>query len=145
MTTLIEQALYEYGVKEIVGAKHNPRIIQYFTDLGFKNTSINDETAWCSAYVNWVAKQLGYEHSKQLTARSWLKVGTSVKTAKPGDIVVFWRESPNSWKGHVGFFIKATKRFVYVLGGNQNNSVCIKAYPKTRVLDYRRLNLVNTL
>jgi hypothetical protein len=31
-------------------------------------------------------------------------VGTKVAYPEPGDIVVFWRESPQSWKGHVGIF-----------------------------------------
>lgn len=139
---LIEKALAEFGVKEIVGSKNNQHILKYFNGLGLKRSLLQDETAWCSAYVNWVAKQCNYEHTGKLTARSWLHVGTSVINPKLGDVVVFWRESPQSWKGHVGFFIKQTKGFVYVLGGNQNNKVCIKAYPKNRVLDYKRLNKI---
>lgn len=136
---LITKALQEYGVKEIVGSKDNLRILKYFNELGFEGSKLKDETAWCSAFVNWVAKTSGYEYSGQLTARSWLRVGKSTSTPKVGDIVVFWRESPTSWKGHVGFFIKDTKNFVYVLGGNQRNMVCIKAYPKYQVLDYKQL------
>ncbi len=136
---IINKALSEYGVKEIVGSKDNQRIIRYFTDLGFNGKKLKDETAWCSAFVNWVAKTCGYEYSGKLTARSWLSVGESIVNPKVGNIVVLWRESPKSWKGHVGFFIKQTKGYVYVLGGNQRNMVCIKAYPKNRVLDYKKL------
>jgi len=136
---ILEKALTQYGVKEILGKKNNPQIIKYFneTDLNIKNLS--DETAWCSAFVNWVAKTSGYVYSGQLTARSWLKIGESIENPKPGDVVVLWRESPGSWKGHVGFYVRETRRYVYVLGGNQKNMVCIKAYPKSRLLDYRRL------
>ena len=84
-------------------------------------------------------------NSKKLTARSWLSVGESTNTPKVGDVVVFWRESPKSWKGHVGFFIKETKNYVYVLGGNQRNMVCIKAYAKSRVLDYKKLRKINSI
>lgn len=136
---LIQRALSEYGVREIIGEKDNPQIIKYFDELGYDGTKLGDETAWCSAFVNWVAKTANYPYSGKLTARSWLSIGTSVSTPKQGDIVVLWRESPNSWKGHVGFFIKQTKRFVYLLGGNQRNKVCIMAYPKNRILDYKRL------
>lgn len=136
---LISKALSEYGVKETVGSKDNLRILKYFNELGFDGAKLKDETAWCSAYANWVAKTSGYEYSGKLTARSWLRIGTSTSIPKVGDIVVFWRESPQSWKGHVGFFIKETKNYVYVLGGNQRNMVCIKAYPKPKVLDYRQL------
>jgi uncharacterized protein (TIGR02594 family) len=136
---IIQTALSQYGVKETVGSKDHPQIINYFTSLGFDGNKLHDETAWCSAYANWVAKTAGYEFSGQLTARSWLTVGVSTSTPEIGDVVVLWRASPKSWKGHVGFFIKETKRYVYVLGGNQSNKVCIKAYPKNRVLDYKKL------
>ncbi|WP_366915877.1 TIGR02594 family protein [uncultured Psychroserpens sp.] len=139
MMNMITKALSEYGVKETVGSKDNLRILKYFNEIGFDGSKLKDETAWCSAFTNWVAKTSGYEYSGKLTARSWLRIGTSTATPNVGDIVVFWRESPKSWKGHVGFFIKATKSYVYVLGGNQRNMVCIKAYPKHRVLDYRQL------
>ena len=136
---IIQTALSQYGVKETVGSNDHPQIINYFRSLGYDGHKLHDETAWCSAYANWVAKTAGYEFSGQLTARSWLTVGVSTSTPEIGDVVVFWRESPKSWKGHVGFFIKETKRYVYVLGGNQSNKVCIKAYPKNRVLDYKKL------
>ncbi|WP_452602925.1 TIGR02594 family protein [Pontimicrobium sp. MEBiC06410] len=140
--SIINTALSEYGVKEIIGSKDNLRILKYFNEIGFNGSKLHDETAWCSAFANWVAKTAGYEHSKKLTARSWLTVGESTNTPKIGDIVVFWRESPKSWKGHVGFFIKQTKNYVYVLGGNQRNMVCIKAYAKSRVLDYKKLKKI---
>ncbi|MGG8496197.1 TIGR02594 family protein [Tenacibaculum sp. TC6] len=140
MNSLISVALSQYGVKEVQGSKDHPQIVNYFTSLGFDASKFKDETAWCSAFANWVAQQAGYEKSNQLTARSWLKVGTSTVNPQQGDIVVLWRESPDSWKGHVGFLIKESKRYVYLLGGNQGNSVSIKAYPKNRVLDYRKLS-----
>lgn len=136
---ILQTALSQYGVKEVVGKKHNPQILKYFKATGLDSDKLNDETAWCSAFANWVAKSSGYEKSNQLTARSWLKVGESTQDPQPGDVVVFWRDSPESWKGHVGFFVRQTKRYVYVLGGNQKNQVNIKAFPKTRLLDYRKL------
>lgn len=136
---LIQKALTQYGVKEIIGSKDNPQIVAYFDEIGFDGEKMKDETAWCSAFANWVAKTTNHCHSGKLNARSWLSVGNSTDTPLLGDVVVLWRESPSSWKGHVGFYIKETPRYVYVLGGNQNNSVCIKAYPKSRVLDYKKL------
>ncbi len=142
MNKLISVALSQYGVKEVKGAKDHPQILNYFTTMGFDKTKYSDETAWCSAFANWVAEQAGYEKSNQLNARSWLTVGTSTSEPKQGDVVVLWREDPSSWKGHVGFLIKESKRYVYLLGGNQGNSVSIKAYPKNRILDYRTLEKV---
>ncbi|WP_459211416.1 TIGR02594 family protein [Aquimarina rhabdastrellae] len=136
---LIQKALTQYGVKETIGPKDNPQIVAYFDEIGFDGAKLHDETAWCSAFVNWVAKTTNYPYSGKLNARSWLSIGQSTDTPTLGDLVILWRESPRSWKGHVGFYIKETARYVYILGGNQNNSVCIKAYPKSRVLDYKKL------
>ncbi|CAL2080341.1 TIGR02594 family protein [Tenacibaculum sp. 190524A02b] len=139
MNSLLSVALSQYGVKEIKGQKDHPQILHYFKSLGFDSAKFKDETAWCSAFAGWVAQQAGYEYSNQLTARSWLQVGTTTHQPNQGDVVVLWRESPNSWKGHVGFLVKETNRYVYLLGGNQGNSVCVKAYPKNRVIGYRKL------
>lgn len=138
--SLIQKALSQYGVREVDGKVDNPQIVRYFDVLGYDGNKLHDETAWCSAFVNWVSKTENYSYSGKLNARSWLNVGESTALPEQGDVVVLWRESPSSWKGHVGFFVKQTKRYVYILGGNQNSRVSIKAYPKSRVLDYRKLS-----
>ncbi len=137
--SIINTALSQYGVKECPGRNDNPQIIKYFDEIGFDGSRLKDETSWCSAFANWVAKTCGKPFSAKLTARSWLKIGVQVKEPKIGDIVVFWREDPASWKGHVAFFISETPEHIYVLGGNQSNQVKISAYPKQRLLEYRRL------
>ena len=131
-------ALKEFGVKEIVGKNHNPEVLKYFTETGHKWVK-DDETAWCSAFANWVCKKAGLEYSGALNARSWLNIGCEVDTPEVGDVVVFWRGNPDGWQGHVAFFIRETKNWIYVLGGNQNNQVKISAYHKNRLLGYRRL------
>jgi uncharacterized protein (TIGR02594 family) len=136
---IIETALQEFGVAEIVGKQHNPRIVEYFKDIGHEWV-IDDETAWCSAFANWVAKQCGYHMSDKLNARSWLTVGKSTDTPEKGDVVVFWRGSKSDWRGHVAFFIRETKNYIYVLGGNQGNKVSIQAYTKNRLLQYRDIS-----
>ncbi|MGB1294859.1 MAG: TIGR02594 family protein [Flavobacteriales bacterium] len=135
----IEIAFSQFGVKEIKGKQDNPEVLKYFDEMGLDGSRLKDETSWCSAFMNWVAMNSELEPSGELTARSWLKVGWEVKEPILGDVVVFWRESPQSWKGHVGLFIRETKHFIYVLGGNQSNQVKISAYNKTQLLQYRRL------
>jgi len=142
MQKIIDIALDQYDVREIPGAKHNSRVVSFFNEIGFKNIQ-NDETPWCSAFVNWVCMKANVETSNKLNARSWLNVGDSIETPRKGDIVVLWRDKPNSWKGHVGFFIKETEKHVYILGGNQSNRVNITSYPKYRLLDYRRPRELN--
>jgi uncharacterized protein (TIGR02594 family) len=136
---LILRLLSQYGVKEMVGNKHNPTILEYFRVAGHSWVK-DDETSWCSALIIWAAISEGYEHSKLLNARSWLEIGLKVIEPQMGDIVVFWRISKNSPYGHVAMYIYEDEEYVYVLGGNQSNMVKISAYPKSQVLGYRRLN-----
>ena len=141
MNNIIEIALSQYGIKEIPGEEHNPEILKYFDEIGHAWID-DDETAWCSAYVNWVVQKAGYENSGKLNARSWLDVGKTISTdpAQLGDIVIFWRVKPNSWQGHVGFYINEDAYNYYILGGNQSNKVCIKPYDKGRLLGIRRID-----
>lgn len=97
------------------------------------------ETAWCAAFANAVLKASGSNGTGRLNARSFLDWGEPVHRPSEGDVVVLWRESPDSWKGHVGFFAGYTDDGrVRVLGGNQNDQVNEKAYPADRVLGFRR-------
>jgi uncharacterized protein (TIGR02594 family) len=136
---MLSHAFDFFGIKEVRGEKHNPRILSFFEEIGFKWVQ-DDETAWCSAFINYLAKKCGYERSGKLNARSWLNVGETMKMPTLGDIVVFWRESPDSWKGHVGIFIRHDGENIWTLGGNQSNSVCISPYSKDRLIGYRKLS-----
>lgn len=140
MSQLIEIAMKEMGVKEIVGKTHNNRILTYAKDIGMGWIN-DDETPWCSIFVNWVCKEAGVEMSSKPNARSWVKVGTTTKDPSPGDVVIFWRESPTSWKGHVGFFLgfSSDLSHVFCLGGNQGNAVGINAYASDKVLRFQRV------
>lgn len=132
-------AFSQFGEKEIRGGQDNIEILKYFDVIGFDGSKLKDETAWCSAFANWVAKVSGLEYSGKLNARSWMDIGTEVEEPQFGDVVVFWRESRDSWKGHVGFYVSERGGYINVLGGNQGNKVSIKPYPKERLLTYRRL------
>lgn len=146
MEQLLKIAFGELGTEEIVGDKHNPEVLKYAKET--KITGITtDEIAWCSTFVNWVAIKAGLQYTGKANARSWLNVGTKITTPEPGDIVVFWRESPQSWKGHVGIFlgVSTDKKRVYCIGGNQGNRVSVSAYRLENVLSYQRLTTSNQL
>lgn len=131
-----------YGLTEISGKEHNQTILDWFSDIGFEWIE-DDETAWCSCFVNWVALKCGCERSFKLTARSWLDVGEEIWQPELGDIVVLWRVAPTSWQGHVGLYAgRDTNGNIYMLGGNQNNQVNISLKNKNRLLSYRRLKNV---
>ncbi|MFT5779184.1 MAG: hypothetical protein ACI837_002141 [Crocinitomicaceae bacterium] len=137
---LIRQARKYYGIVEIPGDQHNSQIVTFFKETGNEEIK-TDEAAWCSTFIGYCAKQAGLEYSKESLAQSWLNFGKEIKDPVPGDLVIFWRDGPTSWKGHVAIFLgfdELTKE-VICLGGNQSDSVCISQYAIDRVLGYRRL------
>ena len=75
--------------------------------------------------------------TRSAAAKSWLKFANESKTPKEGDIVVIWRESPDSWKAHVGFFVRKSDSFLDIFGGNQGNKICLAPFSKNRLLGYR--------
>lgn len=133
-----EAALSLYGLREITGHQDNPIIVQMFNDMGYDGAKLKDETSWCALLVGWCCKVTGHKHTGRLDARSYLKLEEETNDPVLGDIVVFWRESIESWKGHVGFYIRTEGNYVWVLGGNQSNQLIISRYLKSRVLGYRK-------
>ena len=120
--------------------KNNPKILQFFHELGYKNIN-DDEISWCAAFLNFCLKKSGHDYMNSLIAKDWLKNGVETKNPQPGDVIVFWRERRNGWQGHVAFFIKEDKSngLIYAYGGNQDGKVCLKKFPKNHVISYRRV------
>lgn len=134
----IKIALKEYGTHDILGSNNNSRVLQYFKDIG-QAWVTNDDLAWCAAFVDWVLKTSGKPFTAALNARSYLTYGIATDKPELGDIVVLWRIEKNSSYGHVGFFIRELGGFIYILGGNQADQVNISAFPKDRLLGYRKV------
>lgn len=139
MNKLLQIAFTQYGIAEIPGDKANPEITKYFTQTGFEAEKLNEDTSWCCAFMNWVLKTAGKTHPHALNARSYLKLGYRVESPQPGDIVVLWRESRDSWKGHVGLFVNKLSDKIFIFGGNQGNAVNISPYNEIQLLEYRRI------
>jgi uncharacterized protein (TIGR02594 family) len=133
--TWLTLARAEIGVHETPGPGSTSRIDEYLHAVT-KDPHVNDETPWCSAFANWCMVRAQRVGSGKLAARSWLSWGVACEP-QLGAVVVLWREDPKGPHGHVAFFVKEDATNVYLLGGNQHNSVCISAYPKSRVLGYR--------
>lgn len=136
---LIQFALQEYGVREVAGAASNPEIMEMARECGFTDYT-NDDIAWCSLFLNYVALKALFERSKALNARSWLLVGEPVTQPELGDVVVFWREDPKGALGHVAFWIATRDNLIYALGGNESNQVMIAGFDPGKVLGFRRLS-----
>ena len=139
------------GMKEIPGADDNHAVLAM---LKLDNQwPQSDEVPWCSAFTNYVCWLLRLPRSKSLLARSWLGVGQPIhiSVAKPGfDLVVLSRglhpapATDLTAKGNVGFYANHLydgngDGKIFLLGGNQSDSVSIASYDISRVLGIRRL------
>lgn len=125
----------ELGVREIKGRKHDARVLSYYREAGHAEIG-NDEVPWCAAFLGAMLKRGGCESSGSLMARSYLKWGVPLDEAKPGAVAVLSRGS-NPALGHVGFIVGAAKGKVFLLGGNQSDSVSIAAFDAKKVLGFR--------
>lgn len=132
--TPYEYAKTKLGTKEIPGDADNPDIVEFHATTTLKAT--DDETSWCSSFVNWCVTKAGLKGTNSAAARSWLQWGTETKTPKEGDIVVFKRP-PKPSSGHVAFFVRKEGNLIYVLGGNQSDQVKVSAYKAADLLSYR--------
>jgi putative chitinase len=131
------------GESEIAGRLDNPRIVEMFADVGHSWVK-DDETAWCAAALGSWLERSGVPSTRKLNARSYLDHKHSIPfddldDAEIGDIVIFWRDKPNSWKGHVALYEGHTSNRVKVLGGNQNNAVNSTWYPSDRIIGLRKV------
>ncbi|RJG52497.1 TIGR02594 family protein [Sphingobium terrigena] len=127
----IAQAELTLDVREVTGPQNNSRIVLYHSSTS--GGAAPDETAWCSSFVNYCVEQAGLKGTDSKWARSWHDGGWGEAVTddpRPGDIVVWRRQSASGDGGHVGFFVeKIGSDTIRVLGGNQSNRVRISDYP----------------
>ena len=138
---LAEQAK---GVAERPGGEHNPEILKYIasTTIGSDPKFLKDETAWCSAFVNWCVSQAGVRGTDSAKARDWHDNGgwgRPIDEPVKGCIAVLWRERPDhpDRLGHVGFYERAEGDKIFLLGGNQGGAISVAPYPRVRLLSFR--------
>lgn len=128
------------GVREKVGPGNEPIIIDWAKKA--KIPYSNDDVPWCGLFVSHCINATLAEESlpaNPLGARQWQKFGAPCPKPVLGSILVFWRERPTSYKGHVGFYAGQEKGngAFHVLGGNQGNSVSIALIDPKRLVEAR--------
>jgi uncharacterized protein (TIGR02594 family) len=96
----------------------------------------DDETPWCSSFVNWVMVKSGRKGTNNAAAKSWLGWGCAVNSPVPGVVTVIEKkaagycEASGSSSGyHVAFFVSSTPSHLRLLGGNQQNRVKYTEFP----------------
>ena len=119
------------GVKEIPGAEDNPYIVEAHghTSLAAKD----DETPWCSSIVCLWMEKSGIRSTRSAAAASWRTWGRELEHGIPGCVVVMTRTGGN----HVGLYLGEDSQGVYMVGGNQDNMVCVRRYPWSLITNFR--------
>ena len=131
----IPVAFAEFGVREIPGNQHNPRILEYIksTDLA-KYPSLPDETDWCAAFVNWCVENVGLPSTNSAVVSRWRNWGVKPPSMRRGCVVTFrWDDG---WD-HISFYLGDLGNYLICLGGNQSDAVWISVYHKKYVTSYR--------
>lgn len=140
MSDLVEYAKAQVGTLEWKDGT-NPKIKKMFADAGHPEV-VNDDVAWCAAFVGSCLKNTGYKNTGSLAARSYLHFGekVAINDIQPGDIVI-WSRGDTTWQGHVEIVAKQRDAFLDVIGGNVNNQV--KMY--SRKIDSKLLGVVRPI
>lgn len=104
--------------------------------VGAGNRFNQDGQSWCADFaIAMAGAQLPVAPSrsaKQLFNR-FKAAGRITADPVPGDLIFFWRESPTSWKGHVGIVESVTTTTITTIEGNVSDRVTRRTYPRQAV------------
>jgi uncharacterized protein (TIGR02594 family) len=123
--------------RSFIGFREQPgnRGIEEFTG-GAKTGRVGD--AWCAIFANFCFETTGTRGTRSALARSFERSPHFERLAVPrlGCVVTFWRGSPTSGQGHVGFYTSETATEIEILSGNDDDQVQIDGHPKARFTGY---------
>jgi uncharacterized protein (TIGR02594 family) len=140
----LAEARREDGVREVPGKgfEHsNPRIEAYHKAAGDRAP---DDVPWCASFVSFCMARTQNDvvrahNLASKTAVAWLEWGEPV-TDPPVGAVCVMKPVAEGTTGHVGFFLRRDGADVWLLGGNQGDTVCEKPFKAADVRGYRWLN-----
>ncbi len=121
------------GAKEIGGANSGEWVEKYLNDLA------PDGSSWCAAFVSYCFANSGFtipfqysvsarELFNQIKSKKWGYHRDSGITPEPGDIVIWWRGSPDSWQGHTGIVHHFRDGILHTIEGNRKSKVAGFSY-----------------
>lgn len=125
------------GTKEVLGSRSNPVILNWADSLDIHYSG--DDVPWCGLFVAHCLGSTMPEEvlpSNPLGARQWDRFGDPAQP-RLGAVMVFWRESQASNKGHVGFYTGEDDGAYRILGGNQTDKVCLAWIARNRLVKAR--------
>jgi peptidoglycan hydrolase-like protein with peptidoglycan-binding domain len=115
------------GHGEEGGNNRGPHIRKYLNGI------VDEGNDWCAGFVSWCFSQSGampFDYTvgardvlRQLRARGFGVTPTDADPPQPGDIIVWWREAPTAWQGHVGFVLSYRGGVLSTIEGNKTPKV----------------------
>ena len=132
-----EEALRLVGTSEVEGPDSNENILDMAGRLDIAYES--DDIPWCGLFAgHCVGSSLPDEvlPTYVLRARAWETFGVPT-TPQLGAVMVFWRKTKDSGRGHIGFYFAEDESSYHILGGNQSDRVNVARLHKSRLLTAR--------
>jgi len=126
----------QLGVREIPGAKSNPKILDWARKVGGRLgvDYRDDATPWCGLFVAYCMTAAGIAPPPiAVRAKAWASWGEALAEPTDGAVLVFERKGG----GHVGFYAGETTTAFRVLGGNQGDAVSFAWIAKDRCIAMR--------
>lgn len=130
----MKSAYAHLGVHEGTDLKANPLVLRFFQEAGHGEVKNDHRTPWCAAFVGAMLAQCGIKPTGTLWALDYARWGQKLAGPLVGAVGYKRRQGGG---GHVFFIASFDARFVYALGGNQNDQVCISRIPRAQVAGYR--------
>jgi len=128
-----EYAKSKVGEKEIPGVKNNQFIVDCHSTTSL--SADDDETAWCSSFVNKCVIEGGYKGTNSAAAKSWLSWGKAIDKPVEGCVCIIRQKQKGADKAtgstsgyHVAFWVKEENNRVFLLGGNQADQVKVSSF-----------------
>lgn len=119
------------------GLHENKNHTKLLAWLGSAGSAVDPaETPWCGDAVETAILRALPDAAvpvNPMASINWLKFGKKLEQPAYGAIMVFWRNDPNGWEGHVGFYVGEDANHYHVLGGNQSNAITITRIEKRRL------------
>ena len=116
--SILQSALKDLNVQEYKQKNiSNPKINKYHKSTGH---NYDDNIPWCSSFLNYHVKKVGYQGTNSAAAGSWRKWGVKSKRPLVGAIAVMPRYEKGKRVGnHVGIIKEIHGDSIVLLGGNQ--------------------------
>ena len=97
-------------------------VVQRYIDLAHCG---HQHDPWCAIFANAALESNGITGTRSPSSQSFRHDDDFVQLDGPalGAIAVFWRISPSSGLGHVGFYAGERDGLVWTLGGNESDMV----------------------